>query len=144
MGLHDVKRFSGELALRAGASDLELMEHMDHSNIKTTLNHYCRPKTRNLVNKIVVPIPNQPCPPTPPNQEPESKPNQEPEKLAEVCIAPAFHFNSKKEIIQFYFNEKVRLENSAIVVRTSGGTVLTVLEPEISEDNTTGSENNAG
>jgi integrase len=58
MGLHDIKRFSGELALRAGADVLQLQAHMDHTNIKTTLRHYCRPKTRNIVDKIVIPIPN--------------------------------------------------------------------------------------
>jgi hypothetical protein len=108
MGLHDIKRFSGDWAIRAGTSDLELMEHMNHESLSTTLKHYCRPKTRNIVDKIVIPIPNQtiiPCPPTPP----------EPEKLPEVHIAPAFHFNSKNEIIQFYLNETKRLENSDIV-----------------------------
>jgi hypothetical protein len=137
MGLHDVKRFSGELALRAGADVLLLQAHMDHANIKTTLNHYCRPKTRNLVDKIVVPIPNQkikPSPPTPP----------EPEKLPEVRFAPAFHFNSKNEIVQFYLNETKRLEHSAIAARTSSGTILTILNPEeeIPNDNNNNNNNN--
>lgn len=57
LGLHDLKRFSGELALRAGASVLELQQHMDHANIKTTLEHYVRPQTRDLVDRINVPIP---------------------------------------------------------------------------------------
>ncbi|MDR2756852.1 MAG: site-specific integrase [Planctomycetaceae bacterium] len=133
MGLHDLKRFSGDLALRAGASDLELMQHMDHENISTSLKHYCRPKTRDLVNKITVPIPNTdnvtPLPPSPPPPAPE--------QLPPVHIAPAFQFHSKNEIIQFYLNETKRLEHSDIVVRTSGGTVLTILnsEEEISGDN---------
>lgn len=58
VGLHDLKRYSGELALRAGATMLELQQHMDHADIKTTLEHYCRPQTRDLVNRITVPIPN--------------------------------------------------------------------------------------
>jgi integrase len=151
MGLHDLKRFSGDLAIRAGASDLELMAHMDHASLDITLKYYCRPKTRNLVNKIIVPIPDndqEPEPPTPPepeklpnDQEPEPPTPSEPEKLPEVCIAPAFQFNSKNEIVQFYLNETKRVENSAIRVRTSGGTVLTILEPdeEILDNNTNNS-----
>lgn len=57
LGLHDLKRFAGELALRAGATVLELQQHMDHANIKTTLEHYVRPQTRDLVGRIQVPIP---------------------------------------------------------------------------------------
>jgi integrase len=129
MGLHDIKRFSGELALRAGADVLLLQAHMDHSNIKTTLNHYCRPKTQNMVNKIVVPIPkNETVTPPPLPPEPE------PEKLPEVRIAPAFQFHSKSEIIQFYLNETNRLEKSDIIVRTPGGTVLTILKLEEEEN----------
>ena len=63
LGLHDLKRFSGELALRAGATQLELMQHMDHANIATTLKHYCRPKTTKLVQKMKVPIPMEFVPP---------------------------------------------------------------------------------
>jgi hypothetical protein len=59
IGLHDLKRYSGELALRAGASVLELQQHMDHTRIETTLNHYCRPKTTALVGKIHVPLPDE-------------------------------------------------------------------------------------
>ena len=55
--LHDLKRFSGELALRAGATPLELQQHMDHASLTTTMKHYCRPQTRELLNRIVVPIP---------------------------------------------------------------------------------------
>lgn len=57
--LHDLKRYSGELALRAGATPLELQEHMSHANLSTTLQHYTRPKIRELVNRIVVPIPHK-------------------------------------------------------------------------------------
>jgi hypothetical protein len=57
--LHDLKRFSGELALRAGASPLELQQHMDHANLSTTLLHYCRPTTRKLIQNIKVPLPDQ-------------------------------------------------------------------------------------
>ena len=53
--LHDLKRFSGELALRAGATPMELQQHMDHADLRTTLEHYCRPTTTNLVNKFKVP-----------------------------------------------------------------------------------------
>jgi len=54
--LHDLKRFSGELALRAGATPLELMQHMDHRNITTTMKHYVRPQTKELISRIKVPI----------------------------------------------------------------------------------------
>ena len=57
--LHDLKRFSGELALRAGATPLELQQHMDHADLKTTLTHYCRPTTTTLVRKFKVPLPNR-------------------------------------------------------------------------------------
>jgi integrase len=69
--LHDLKRYSGELALRAGATVLELQTHMDHSNINTTLKHYCRPTTRKLVQKIVVPLPKDRVVLTPLFTEPE-------------------------------------------------------------------------
>jgi integrase len=69
--LHDVKRFSGELALRAGATPLELMQHMDHSDIKTTLQHYCRPTTTALIRKLKVPLPDRPTRMTPMFTEPE-------------------------------------------------------------------------
>jgi integrase len=65
IGLHDLKRYSGELALRAGATELELMRHMDHADIKTTLKHYCRPKTTELVNRMKVPLPLEFEPPPP-------------------------------------------------------------------------------
>jgi len=55
--LHDLKRFSGELALRAGATPLELQQHMDHADIRTTLTHYCRPVTTALVCKFKYPMP---------------------------------------------------------------------------------------
>ena len=55
--LHDLKRFAGILALRAGASPLELQQHMDHADLATTLKHYCRPQTTQLVQRIKVPIP---------------------------------------------------------------------------------------
>jgi integrase len=55
--LHDLKRFAGELALRAGATPMELQQHLDHASLKTTLAHYCRPQTRELVQRIKVPIP---------------------------------------------------------------------------------------
>jgi hypothetical protein len=69
--LHDLKRFSGELALRAGATPLELMQHMDHSSIKTTLKHYCRPTTTGLVKKLKVPLPDRESRMTPMFTEPE-------------------------------------------------------------------------
>jgi hypothetical protein len=146
MGLHDTKRFSGTLALRAGASEMELMEHMDHNNISTTRKHYCRAQTRELVNKMVVPIPKtETDTPSPPPTEPQ------PEKLPEVRLAPAFQFNSMNEIVQFYLNETNRVEHSAIAARTSGGTVLTILEvdEEVTDDKknkneVSGSGNNAG
>ncbi|MDR2116029.1 MAG: tyrosine-type recombinase/integrase [Planctomycetaceae bacterium] len=146
MGLHDLKRFSGDLAIRAGASDLELMQHMDHTNISTTLKHYCRPKTRNIVNKIVVPIPNTNTV-TPPPSSPT--PTPEPQHLPLVHIAPAFQFNSQNEIVQFYLKETQRIENSEIAVRTPSGTILTIVksEEDISNDNTNNlscNGNNAG
>ncbi|MDR0328345.1 MAG: site-specific integrase [Planctomycetaceae bacterium] len=55
--LHDLKRFSGILALRAGATPLELQQHLDHANLSTTLKHYCRPQTAQLVQRIKIPIP---------------------------------------------------------------------------------------
>jgi integrase len=56
--LHNLKRFAGILALRAGASPLELQQHMDHASLETTLKHYCQPETADLVRKrIKVPIP---------------------------------------------------------------------------------------
>ena len=69
--LHDLKRFSGELALRAGASPLELMQHMDHASLTTTMNHYCRPTTTRLLQKLKVPIPNRESRMTPLFTEPE-------------------------------------------------------------------------
>jgi integrase len=69
--LHDLKRFSGELALRAGATPLELMQHMDHANITTTLKHYCRPTTTGLVKKLKVPLPDRESRMTPMFTEPE-------------------------------------------------------------------------
>jgi integrase len=71
--LHDLKRFSGELALRAGASPLELQQHMDHSDIKTTLMHYCRPSTTELVRRFKVPLPQAGKRLTPLFTEPELK-----------------------------------------------------------------------
>jgi integrase len=69
--LHDLKRFSGELVLRAGATPLELQQHMDHANIATTLLYYCRPQTTNLIRRIRVPLPDK-CPKiTPLFTEPE-------------------------------------------------------------------------
>ncbi|MDR0611223.1 MAG: site-specific integrase [Planctomycetaceae bacterium] len=127
MGLHDIKRFSGELALLAGADVLQLQAHMDHEDINTTLKHYCRPKTQNMVNKIVVPIPK--------NETVTPPPELEPEELPKVHIAPAFQFHSKSEIIQFYLNETNRLEKSDIIVRTPGGTVLTILKLEEENEN---------
>jgi integrase len=150
MGLHDIKRFSGELALRAGADVLLLQAHMDHANIKTTLNHYCRPKTRNLVNKIVVPIPNtnqEPEPPTPPTDE----------KFQHIKIAPAFHFDNVEEFNCFCKKELYRIENAVKkklpILQTANGTVLSIYNPEEKEmsndninktTNTTGNGNNAG
>ena len=69
--LHDLKRFSGELALRAGATPLELMQHMDHANLTTTLLHYCRPTTTGLIKKLKVPIPDREGRMTPMFTEPE-------------------------------------------------------------------------
>jgi hypothetical protein len=136
MGLHDVKRFSGELALRAGASDLELMEHMDHSNIKTTLNHYCRPKTRNLVDKIVVPIP---------DNDPESKPPM-PEKFQHITIASAFHFDSLEDFNRFCNKEIYRIENAREkklpIMQTANGTFLSLYNPEEKPEKKDVSNNN--
>jgi integrase len=69
--LHDLKRFSGTLALRAGATVLELQEHMCHANISTTLLHYCRPQNRKLIEKIKIPLPNARPQLTPLFTEPE-------------------------------------------------------------------------
>jgi integrase len=69
--LHDLKRFSGELALRAGATPLELMQHMDHSSLTTTMKHYCRPTTAGLMKKLKVPIPDREGRMTPLFTEPE-------------------------------------------------------------------------
>jgi integrase len=69
--LHDLKRFSGELALRAGAKPLELMQHMDHASLTTTMKHYCRPVTKELVKNMKVPIPNRAHRLTPMFTEPE-------------------------------------------------------------------------
>ena len=55
--LHDLKRFSGELALRVGATPLELQQHMDPADFRTRLTHYCRPVTTALVHKFKVPLP---------------------------------------------------------------------------------------
>jgi integrase len=55
--LHDLKRYAGTLALQAGATPMELQQHLDHANLTTTLKHYCRPQTRELVQRIKVPIP---------------------------------------------------------------------------------------
>jgi integrase len=69
--MHDIKRFSGELVLRAGATPLELQQHMDHANIATTLLHYCRPQTTNLIRRIRVPLPDKRPKMTPLFTEPE-------------------------------------------------------------------------
>jgi integrase len=69
--LHDLKRFSGTLALRAGATVLELQDHMCHANISTTLLHYCRPQNRKLIEKIKIPLPNARPQLTPLFTEPE-------------------------------------------------------------------------
>jgi hypothetical protein len=65
------------------------------------------------------------------------------EQLPPVELAPAFQFHSKSEIIQFYLREQERLENSVVVARTSGGTILTIvkLDEEISHDNTNNTTN---
>ena len=63
--------YDGELALRAGATPLELMQHMDHANIRTTLLHYCRPTTTGLIKKLKVPIPDREGRMTPMFTEPE-------------------------------------------------------------------------
>jgi hypothetical protein len=69
MGLHDIKRYSGSLAIRAGADILTLQQHMNHANIATTLKHYCRPQTGDLVTKIKPPIPvDTPTPPSEPDK----------------------------------------------------------------------------
>jgi integrase len=124
MGLHDLKRFSGDLAIRAGASDLELMQHMDHRDIQTTLKHYCRPKTRNLVNKIVVPVT---------REKTDSEPLPPIElKYEQIKIAPAFVFYSLEQLNEFYKGELARYENAEMrsqpLIRTPGGTILTLYE----------------
>jgi integrase len=54
--LHDLKRYSGDLLIRAGATVLELQQHMDHANINTTLKHYARAQTKAVVSRMKVPI----------------------------------------------------------------------------------------
>jgi len=76
LGLHDLKRYSGELALRAGASVLELQQHMDHANIATTTRHYVRPQTTELVGRLKVPIPEIPPDPLAENEERMEKAGQ--------------------------------------------------------------------
>jgi integrase len=55
VGLHDIKRYSALLAIRAGADELTLTQHMDHSDIGTTLRHYITPPTRKMVDNIELP-----------------------------------------------------------------------------------------
>jgi integrase len=148
MGLHDLKRFSGDLAIRAGASDLELMEHMDHASLDITLKHYCRPKTRNMVDKIVVPIPNQvinPCPPTSPNQAPEP-PTPIKKKFRRISTAPAFRFSDPDDYNNFCEKEICRieyaLEKKLPVLPTSNGTLLSLYDPKKKPEKKDVSNNN--
>jgi integrase len=143
IGLHDLKRFSGELALRAGASELELMQHMDHANISTTLKHYCRPKTTDLVNRMKVPLPMEFEPPPPEDPiiaENERRVNAahqwlDEQRLARLLaagidlhrLAEAIRETSCTEIIE-------QPEQSKTGWRTAGGTVLTVFGGESEVD----------
>jgi integrase len=61
--LHDIKRYSGILAMRAGADIMTLTEHMDHKDYNTTRRHYCRPETREIVEKMQKPFQLSPPPP---------------------------------------------------------------------------------
>jgi hypothetical protein len=139
MGLHDIKRYSGDLAIRNGATELELMEHMDHEDISTTRNHYCRAKTRELVDKIVVPIPGTETvtpPPSPPLEAEVMPPEQNDAKAFKLSFAPAFKFYTMDELQQYYQHEADRLQKSEIVVKTPNGTILTLYEDTENKDQT--------
>jgi hypothetical protein len=101
----------------------------------TTLKHYCQPEIRELVDKMTVPIPGAETATPTPTPEPAA----ESEPPLHVRIAPAFQFNSKNEIIQFYLKEIKRAEECTFAAKTSSGTILTLYEEkeEKTDDNKT-------
>jgi len=138
VGLHDLKRFSGELALRAGATELELMQHMDHANISTTLKHYCRPKTTDLVTRMKVPIPMEFEP-----MDPEYRLNTPEYRLNEAILADidkrgnelteSLDLQRFVRLLQAGIDVE-RLESasrrSGQIWETSSGTILSVFDGE--------------
>lgn len=122
LGLHDLKRFSGELALRAGATVLELQQHMDHANIRTTMDHYCRPENRQLVDRIIVPIPDDEYHAPEPVRNIETEISEAEQRIDELRL-------------QKLLGGGIDVQKLAAIMRgeawpTEGGTVLTVFDGE--------------
>jgi integrase len=87
--LHDLKRYSASKALEAGATPLELQQHLDHADIKTSTLFYTEAETAKLVRRLKIPFPDEQQRQFPMFTEPELKAEVEANlfrKLAEAGI----------------------------------------------------------